>query len=417
MRAVRFKVSVPGFLLARSLGRYSRSATFGALSGLSMADVAVPEIPRGDWVRIRVSLGGICGSDLGNLTFSSSPVMEPFGSFPAVLGHEILGVVEAVGSEVTRVQPGQRVAVDPMLSCLTRGYENTAHCASCADGSHSTCENAGEESPLTVGGRALGPGLTMGYHRDLPGGWGEMIVAHESQVFPLDDALDDRTAVLMEPLAIGMHAVLRTAVPPAGPVLVIGSGPIAFATIWSLRATGYQGELVAQVKRTHEAELARALGASEIVKPGAEARESLIATGAQAYMPIVGEEVYSGGGFPLVFDCVGSRSSLEQLLRYTAPRGQAVLLGCAGQVKKLDLTFLWARELNVRGFVGYGAEQWRGGSRHTFEVTHDLLLETGAPVSRMVTHVFPLSQYKDALRAADDRRKSGAIKVALTPEE
>ena len=417
MRAVTFNVSVPGFLMARSLGRYTTAARFGSLSGLGMRQVPDPSLPGPEWVRLRVSFCGICGSDLGNVSYSSSPAMEPFGSFPAVLGHEILAVVEEVGPGVTRVEPGQRVAVDPMLACVSRGYEAADYCPSCSRGLHSTCENAAEAGPLIVDGHPLAPGLTMGYHRDLPGGWGEQLVAHETQLFPVAESIDDRTATLMEPLAIGMHAVLGTTVPAAGPVLVIGSGPIAFATIWALRATGFQGTLVAQAKRKNEADLALALGATEVVKPGPEAREALVATGAQAYMPIIGDEVYSGGGFPLIFDCVGSPATLAQLLRYAAPRGRAVVLGCAGEIKKLDLTFLWARELDVKGFVGYGTEEWRGGRPHTFEVTHDLILETGAPLSQMVTHVFPLSQYHDALRAADDRRKSGAVKVLLTPEE
>src|SRR6185436_2315352 len=149
--------------------------------------------------------------------------------------------------------------------------------------------------------------------------------------------------------------------------------------IWALRAAGFQGEILAQVKRAHEVELARTLGASSVVAPGPDAREALIATGAQAYMPIVGAEVYSGGGFDVVYDCVGSAQSIEQSLRYTAPRGRIVLLGCAAQ-SKLDLTFLWARELDVKGFVGYGRESWRGGAAHTFDITMSQLVETRAPV-------------------------------------
>jgi L-iditol 2-dehydrogenase len=132
-------------------------------------------------------------------------------------------------------------------------------------------------------------------------------------------------------------------------------------------------------------------------------------------MPIIGDEVYSGGGFPLILDCVGSGETVKQSLRYAAPRGKIVMLGCAAEIKKLDLTFVWARELQIQGHVVYGQEDWRGGRRHTFEITHDLLLETGAPVERMVTHVFPLEQYRDALSAAANRRRSGAIKVLLDP--
>lgn len=416
MRAVTFNVTVPGFLLGKTVGRQFGSAVFGGLSGVRYRDVPVPELPGPDWVRLKVRYGGICGTDLGNLRFKASPALEPFGSFPAVLGHEILGTVDQVGNGVTGVMVGQRVAVDPMLACVSRGYAPGEECPSCVEGHHSTCENAGEAGPLIVHGSPLARGLTVGYHSDLPGGWGEYVVAHRSQIFPVPEGVDDRAAALTEPLAIGMHAVLNTDVAAVGdgPVLVIGSGPIAFATIWSLRATGFGGTLVAQAKRPHEIELARALGATEVVRPD-EAVDALIRTGAQAYKPIIGPDVYSGGGFPLIFDCVGSAGTLDQALRYASARGTVVVLGCAAEIKKLDLTFLWARELTAKGFVGYGREEWRGEARHTFDVVLELMPAYQDVLRRMVTHVFPLSEYREALKAADNHRASGAVKVLLEP--
>ncbi len=413
MRAVEFDVSIPGYLMARTLGRLSGAARFRRFSGLRLSTRETPDLPGPRWVRLRVIHSGICGSDIGNLTYSSSPAMEPFGSFPAVPGHEILARIDSVGTEVRGLERGQRVVVDPMISCAVRGYGNP--CRSCGSGLHGTCERAGEEAPAEVDGERLAAGLTIGYHRQLPGGWSEELVAHEDQIFPVPDELDDRTAVLVEPLSIGMHAALRARPLESGPVLVIGSGPIALGTIWALRAIGFPGELVAQTKRSHEARLARRFGASEVVSPGLEARQALIDTGARAYQPLVGPEVYSSGGFPLIFDCVGSEGSLEQALRYGAPRGRVVLLGCAGELGKLDLTFVWARELRVRGSVGYGLEDWRGSRRHTIEITLDRLVEGAAPVREMVTHVFPLDEYRDALRAAADHATSEAVKVLLEP--
>lgn len=415
MRAVTFDVSIPRYLAARSLGRVSDAVLFGRLSGMGMHDVDLPALPGPRWVRLAVIRAGICGTDIGNLGYEASPAMEPFGSFPAVLGHEILAEVVETGPAVRRVEPGQRVTVDPMLSCEVRGYAREAWCRSCSRGLPSTCEEAGEEGPLEVGGEPLAPGLTMGYHRSLPGGWGEEIVAHESQLFPVPDALDDRTAALVEPLAVGMHAVLASAPDPSEPVLVVGSGPIALGTVWALRATGFGGEIVAQTKRKHEADLARMLGASEVVRPGDEARDAMVRTGAHAYMPLVGAEVWSGGGFPLIFDCVGSQGSLEQSLRFASPRGRIVMLGCAAEIRKLDLTFVWARELRVHGHIGYGAERFRGRSVHTFEVVHELLAESTVPVREMVTHSFPLGQYREAVRAAAHRSRTDSVKVLLDP--
>lgn len=416
MKAVQFNVTIPGFVLARTLGRVSAAFVYGRASTLGMVDRPAPAIPGDDWVRIEVLLCGVCGSDLGNISYRSSPAMEPFGSFPAVLGHEILGRVAEVGSGVTHVRPGQRVVVDPMLHCEARGWRAESWCPSCADGNHSTCEMSGEEGPLVVGNGGLARGLTIGYHRDLPGGWGEQMIAHRRQVFAVPDSVPDRIAVLAEPLSIGLHGVLRSeAWRSPGPVLVIGSGTIAFAAVWALRATGYSGTLIAQAKRPHEIALARALGADDTITPGDDARQALVDTGARAYMPVIGDEVFAGGGFDTIFDCVGSRSSVDQALRYGAARGRVVMLGCAGQMRSLDLTFLWAKELRAEGYVGYGVETWDGRTRHTFELVLERMADDPGALGDLVTHVFPLAQYRDALRAAFNHRRSRAVKVVLRP--
>lgn len=416
MRAVSFNVTIPSFLIGKGLGGFTESAIFGGLSGLKIEDVREPALPAGDWVRLKILKAGICGTDVGTLTYSASPAMEPFGSFPAVLGHEILAKVVEVGADVRGVEVGQRVTVDPMISCRMRGFHGESECRSCRSGLHCTCERMGDEGSLQVDGSPMARGATIGYHSSLPGGWSERMIAHESQLFPVAEEMSDRTGALIEPIAVGMHAVLGSR--PFNnddPVLVIGSGPIALGTIWSLRAAGFQGEIVAQIKRGHEAEIARSLGATTIVAPGEEARGALIDTGAQAYMPIVGEEVYAGGGFPLIFDCVGSGQTIAQALRFASPRARIVMLGCAAELKRIDLTFVWARELNVKGYVGYGMEDWQGGRAHTFQITHDMLVESGAPVEAMVTHVYPLEQYRDALSTAANRRRTGSIKVLLDP--
>lgn len=413
MRAVTFDVTVPRYLLAKSFGRLSDTFLYGLASGLSLRDVEEPALPGPQWARLETTLAGICGSDVSNLCYRTSPAMEPFGSFPAVIGHEISGRVIEVGAKVRNVEIGQRVVVDPVISCEVRGRHRTAWCRSCLAGVPGTCENAGQAGPQWVGSEPMARGLTIGYHRSLPGGWGERMLAHESQLYPLPDEISDRRGVLIEPLSIAVHALLGQPPRPDDTVLVIGSGPIALATVWALRATGFPGDLVAQTKRPHEGDLARVLGASTVVTPGVVARNALVATGARAYTPIVGPEVYAGGGFPLVYDCVGSRQSLDQALRFASSQGRVVVLGNTAQLSRLDMTFLWARELQLKGSVFYGTERWRGREAHTFEVTQQLLLESQAPVERLVTHEFPLERYEDALNTAAHRRKTGSIKVLL----
>jgi len=415
MKAIAWEFTPFRYVIGKALGGVTGSAVYGRLSGLRKRDLPLPTLPGPEWVRLRVESCGICGTDIGSLNLASSTALEPFASFPAVLGHEILARVEEVGPEVTRVRPGDRVVVDPLVSCQVRGYARESWCGSCANGLPATCARQGDEGVTQVDGRALAPGMTMGYHRDLPGGWGERTIVHQSQLFRVSEELDDRTAVLAEPLSIALHAVLASRPPEGGPVLVIGSGTVALATIWALRATGYTGPLFAQAKRPHEQKLARELGASQVIAPGEQAREALMGTGTRAYKPSIGNEVYAGGGFPLIFDCVGRPGSFTQALQYASPRGRVVMLGCAGSMPRLDLTWIWAREIEVRGFVGYGTERWRGERLHTFEIALRLMEESAAPLHKIVTHAFPLDQYRDALNAADDHRISGAIKVVLKP--
>lgn len=416
MKALRFRLSIPRMLVGIALGSFSDSVVFGPLSGLSLTDVSDPPLPGPDWARLDVLMCGICGSDLAGLKFKSSAAVEPFISLPAVLGHEVLARVVEVGPHVKHVKVGDRVAVDPTISCIVRGRLTSELCPSCAVGMPSTCARGGEAGGPSPGGAPLARGLMLGANSDLPGGFGERMVAHSSQLFAITESIDDKTAVLTEPLSISVHAILRSHPDPDAAAMVIGSGPIAFGTIWALRALGHRGPIVAQTKRSNEAALALDLGASVTVAPGPGARGALLATGATAYKPIIGSEVFAGGGFPLVFDCVGSRASLDQALRFVAPRGKVVLLGCAGEIGNIDLTFLWAREVQVAGFAGYGTEDWRGERLHTFNVTHQLLSENGAPIARLVSHSFPLVRYQEALRAASHRRTSGAFKVVLTPK-
>lgn len=400
VKGVRFGISVPRFLLARTLGRVSDAFLFGAPSGLSLVALPSRALPGPRWARLAPIAAGVCGSDLAMLAYENSPALEPFTSFPAVLGHENVARVIEVGPEVTRVRAGDRVVVDPTLSCEARGFPDA--CPSCAAGLHATCARMGDRGPT------IGRGMFVGAHAELPGGFGTEMVCHESQLFVVPGALGDDVAVLCEPLSVAMHAVLG-APRDASAALVIGSGPIALGVVWALRAAGFEGALLAQTKRRKEAELAEKLGATAAVTPSG-ARAALLETGARAYRPILGPEVFAGGGFPLVFDCVGTGETLRQALGWASPRGRVVLLGCAAELRKLDLTFVWARELTVGGAICYGRE---ASGEHTYDVTLRALAETRAPVAELVTHRFPLERYREALSAAWNRAESGAVKVLL----
>ncbi len=414
MRALHLDLGRRGFVVAHTLGRVSDAAFHGWASGLRLAEVPDPKLPGPDWARLRVVAAGICGTDLSTLAYETSLSMEPFASFPAVLGHEVLARVEDVGPAVRGLEPGQRVVVDPIVSCAVRNRAEP--CRPCGEGRTAACARSAEAGDAAIDGVPLARGACVGYHRDLPGGWGERMIAHASQLHPVDPALDDRTAVLVEPLAIALHAVLRAEVRPRARVLVLGSGPIALGAVWALRATGFDGPLAVQVKREREASLARALGADETAAPGGAARAALRRTGASPFKPLVGREVFAGGGYDVVFDCVGSGATLQQAIGWTAPGGHVALVGCAGRIRRLDLAFVWARELRIQGTAGYGPDAWRGERLHGFERAMRLLRDGRAPVRDMVTHQFPLAGYRQAFAAASDHAGARSVKILLRPD-
>lgn len=413
MRALTYEISIPRFLLSKA--SFNKTEETSLLSSLHLKNVPAPELPDGSWVRLKVLAGGICGTDLSVLSYNTSLLMEPFSSFPAVLGHEIVAEVEKVGPEVKNVEVGHRVIVDPFISCRVRGFSDKDICPACASGQSGYCHRGAEKGLTIIGGRRISKGLTIGYHADLPGGWGETMLAHESQLYPVDQDLNDKQAVLIEPLSIALRAVLRMRSFLRDPVLVIGSGPIALGTVWALRALGYEGKLLAQTKRSNEGRLALLLGATASVKPGQHARNVLLDSGATAHKPLIGSEIFTGGGFPIIFDCVGSAESIDQSLRFAGDRGHVVMLGCAGSVRNLDLSFLWSRELTVHGFVGYGTEIFEGEDLHTFEITQKFMKKSLDILSLVVTHEFSLEDYQKAINTTRNKAQTGAIKAIFRP--
>lgn len=402
VKGVEYRFSIPKYLAAKSLGKRFPAFVYGSLSALRLSDAPDLELPGERWALLRPILSGICGTDLGIITAKTSTALEPFSSFPAVLGHEVTARVERVGAAVATVAPGDRVVVDPFLHCAVRSLEP---CPLCAAGQTSLCRN------FTRG--ALAPGMIAGTCASLPGSWSEAMLAHESQLFPVPETLPDRKAALVEPLSVSLHAVLKGLPPGECRVLVVGGGSIGLCTVAALRLLGAPAHITLLGRYPFQREFARMLGADEtpVVGGALEAASKLL--GASLYKPTLGRPV-TDWGFDVVFDCVGSRESIDDGLRATRQGGSFVLLGAAGEIPKLDWSFVWSREIKLLGSCGYGREEWQGTTRHTFEVTMELLQKQPEyPVDRLITHVYPLSDYRKALCAALNRRESKAVKVAF----
>jgi threonine dehydrogenase-like Zn-dependent dehydrogenase len=405
MRALVFHPTVPRYLLTRAAGPAWEAAYWSALSPLRLRQLPDPPLPGPDWVRVRVRLGGICGSDLHLVTLQASPSASAFASFPFVPGHENVGEVVELGSGVRDLHVGQRVVVEPVLPCLARGFAEP--CGPCGSGDYHLCVR-------TTDGH-LSPGLMVGACRDTGGSWGETFVAHRSQVFPLPESVDDANALLSEPAACALHALLRWRPREGDTVLVVGGGVIGQAVVACLRAMGCAATVVVLAKYPYQAERARAFGADHaVLLQGADGHYEPLAELLQAQLrrPMLGKRVVVGGA-RLVVDCVGSGRSLDDALRLAGPKATVVVLGLASLPRGVDWTPVWLKELRVVGSYAYAVEDWEGERVRTLALVLRWMSEGRLDLSDLLTHRFPLHRYPEALRTALGKSAQRALKVAF----
>ncbi len=221
MRALVVERLAHRFAAARLASAAIGSGAGVGVGPLRLLEIDPPELPAPGWRRLRPRLTGICGSDLATLDGTSSRYFEPIVTFPFVPGHEIVGEL-ADGPDA-----GTRVVVEPVLGCAARGV--LPPCAPCAAGHKDLCEH------LTLG--HVHPGLQTGYCADTGGGWSEELVVHESQLRPVPDELSDEAAVIVEPTACAVHAVLRAAIAPGERIVVLGAGTLGLLCIAKIHRT------------------------------------------------------------------------------------------------------------------------------------------------------------------------------------
>ncbi|HUP19780.1 MAG TPA: alcohol dehydrogenase catalytic domain-containing protein [Gemmatimonadota bacterium] len=389
--------SIPRWLAAKALGRAWSGAATSRLAPVELAEVDPPELPGPRWARVRPILSGICGSDLSTLAADGSPYFSPLVSTPFVFGHEVVGEVEAVGPEVTAVAVGDRVALSPPLHCAIRGIDLL--CPECAAGETGHCRN------VTRG--ELAPGIQTGYCRDTGGGWSRALVAHELQLHRVPDGLSDQTAVLIEPFACCLHAVERAGLEDSDTALVLGAGTIGLLTVAAIRASGSKCRVVAVAKYPLQADAARRLGADEVVRSGGAMRDELAAhLDVELHSPEIGPPTGIGGA-DVTFDCVASAATLDDAMRFTRARGAVIVVGMPGVPGGVDWTAMWHKELDVRGSYTAGEA--------TFARAVGLAAERDALLRPLVGAVYPLEEWRDAVRAAMDSGSRGLTKVAFRP--
>jgi threonine dehydrogenase-like Zn-dependent dehydrogenase len=398
MLALRYKKSVPRYLLMRAGAKRVKGLETSRFSPLRLEEIPEPPLPTPEWVLIKPLLSGICGSDLGTLSSENSPYFSPITSPPFVLGHEVVGVV---AEDKGDFRAGDRVVLEPALGCAVRGVDPP--CRYCASGRHALCVNVAKGD--------IAPGIQTGFCRDTGGGWSEgTLVAHPSQLHRVPGDVSDEAAAAIEPLACAVHAALKTSPGADETALVIGAGPVGLFVVAALKKLTRVGHLICVAKHDRQRKEALRLGADEVVHPKETYTALPAMLGTEVYKPELGKPVVMGGA-DRVFECVGSSGTMEDAARLARPGGEVSLVGMPPARSCLDLTALWYKEVSLAGSYAYGVEECGGERIKSFQLALRLAPEIG--LETMVGPHFRLHDYGEAIAAARAAGRNGHVRIVF----
>jgi 2-desacetyl-2-hydroxyethyl bacteriochlorophyllide A dehydrogenase len=380
------------------LGLFWRGAYFSSFAPLQVQNLPRQPLPAANFVRVRNSLAGICGSDLHLIftdgDFRIAPAALP-GHSRSYPGHEVVGEVIEVGEDVHTLHVGDRVVLKNGPNCITAGVQPP--CRSCAAGNYGLCEN----------GRLPGP-------QPIGGGWSEEMLLHEQQLFRVPPDISDEQAVLLEPASVAVHAVLRR-LPRAGEhVLIIGAGTIGLLTLQVIHALAPDVQVNVMARHPFQVERVANMGA-RIIYPENSYQQVQETTSAQLYKGLIGNKMLLGG-YDVIFDTIGSKRTTQDALRWTRASGTVVMIGVNLHQMHIDLTPIWYQEINLIGTMGQGMETWPIGSdeqRSTFEITTELIAKAQIKPDELITHRYMLSEYREALMDAKEKVHNRVIKVVF----
>jgi len=331
----------------------------------ALDDVAIESVdeaqPAPGEARVRTSVVGICGSDL-----HAACGRHPFIDLPYRPGHEAVGVVDAVGDGVDDSWVGKRVVVEPNLAC--------GHCTQCRDGRYNICKEL----------------LVLGCQT--PGALADSFTVAIDRLLPLADDLDDRHAILIEPLATPVHTVRRAAEAVGDlrgrPVVVIGAGPIGLFVLLAAKHAGAT-VVVADLLESKRARAER-LGAAGTFDPTAP-------DAVQTALELL------GGPAAVVIDCVSRESSVAQAVDLVDKGGAIMIVGVAEGATPVPLGLIQDRELALIGNLMY--------VREDFTAAIELLASGAVPIDEIISAEFDFEHSAQAFAASADAEN---VKVLVT---
>lgn len=342
----------------------------GVLHGandIRVEEVDFPQMKDGE-VLIRVKVAGVCGSDVH---YYKDGAIGPYVvSGPMILGHECAGEIVDVAEDVKGFKPGDRVAVEPGYTCRK--------CIYCKTGRYNLC-----------------PDVTFMATPPIDGAYVEYVAWPADFVFHLPDNVTFDHGALIEPLAVGMHAVRRSRLRAGESVVILGAGTIGLSTLVSAEAAG-AGEIIVADLEDVRLCMARELGATQTINASNENTVEAI------------QDLTHGFGSEVVFETAGVAATAQQTIEVAGRGGRVVWVGAAGGATvPIPAVRVVDKELDIMGIFRYA---------NLFPYAIQLVSTGRIDVDGFVTHRYSLDNLKEALEVAYERR-DGAVKVMIDIEE
>ena len=314
--------------------------------GIWLEDIETPS-PGPNDALVRVAKTSICGTDLHIVKWDDwAKATIPL---PMAIGHEFMGVVEAIGSEVDVVEPGQRVSAEGHITC--------GRCRNCRAGRRRFCAN------------------TVSLGVDRPGAFAQHVVVPASNIFPVPDDIDDRVACILDPLGNATHTALAYDL-VGEDVLITGAGPIGMMATAIARHVGARWVVVTDLN-DYRLSIAAKMGASRAVNVGTEDLRAVMT------------DLGMTEGFDVGLEMSGVAPALDEMLDSMITGGRIALLGIPStHVVPIDWNDIIFKGLTLKGIYG----------RRMFETWYKMttMLQTGLDVTPVITHEYPAADFEQA---------------------
>jgi len=338
-----------------------KSIAFTGIQKLELRDVPEPQLQSDKDVKLKIAVVGVCGSDIHY--YKDGRIGDQIVQFPFIMGHECSAIVETIGERVTRVKPGERVAVDPAIACL--------RCDQCLNQKFNRCRNQ----------------RFLGCPDQMEGCLCEYIIMPEQNCFKIGDSMSLAQAALAEPLSIGIYAVelLRNKVPQA--IGILGSGPIGLSLLVAAKTKGISSIYVTD-KIDERLQIAKQAGASWIGNPD---KHDVL-------------ELIGRNSLDVVFECCGDQAALDQAIELLKPGGELLIVGIPGKNRiSFDIHKLRRKEISIQNVRR---------QNNSIQTAIDSIQNNQIDVDFMATHFFNLENAQEAYELVEGYR-DGVIKAMI----